>query len=87
MVLMVDDFAHLVRRDCSGIHRIEDELDAIDNDGHAAHQADINLLEGRRIGARAAAREEMRDSNPLLLRAIRLETLQAQADETGFGAS
>jgi hypothetical protein len=87
MGLMVDDLAHFVRRDCAGIHRIENKLDAVDNDGHTAHQADINLLEGRRIGARSAAREEMRDSNPLLLRAIRLETLQAQADETGFGAS
>src|ERR1700722_9367181 len=70
MVLMVDDLAHFVRRDCAGIHRIEDELDAVDIDPHTAHQADINFLAGRRIGARAAPGVEMRDSTPLVLGAI-----------------
>jgi hypothetical protein len=58
IVLVIDDLAHFVVRNCAGIHRTEDERDAVDNDGHTADQADIDFLERRGIGACAAAGEE-----------------------------
>ena len=58
IVLVIDDVAHFVVRNCAGIHRTEDELDAVDNDGHTSDQADIDFLERRGIGACAAAGEE-----------------------------
>src|SRR5262245_42925178 len=63
IVAAVDDLARLVRTDDAGIVLLQHGLLAADDHGQFALEHDINLLRWRSVGARAAARQKMRDAD------------------------
>ena len=51
---------------------------AADDDRHLAFEDDVDLLEWRRVRPGAAAGQELREADPLVVRAAGLEALQAE---------